>query len=308
MNRGNNWKELIEHTKTCVDQSLKSASEVVFGASPEILRDAVNYSLFAPGKRLRPLLVCFTAQACGATIEAALPAAIAVEMVHTYSLIHDDLPAMDNDDLRRGLPTCHVKYGEAAAILAGDALLTAAFEWLSHCYPPRLAAVNVLLLSRGAGASGMVGGQMLDLIAEGRYENYPRPGSVAELELIHRLKTGALFSVCCQMGLEVAKEFAQPVPPAKYDDLVKNFSQSFGLAFQIADDLLDVEAHVDVVGKKTGKDADRGKLTFPTVLGIDASRERAYTLYQQSLELINQMGVGSQPLAALVRMIMERDR
>ena len=168
--------------------------------SPAVLAEAMAYSLLAPGKRLRPLLVVLASEAAGGSIERALPAGVAVEMVHTYSLIHDDLPAMDDDDLRRGLPTCHKKFGEALAILAGDALLTLAFQVLGSSYGPAAAAVSCVELAIGAGAAGMVGGQVLDLTAEGRIN-----GESNDLETIHRKKTGALFRSALRLGIYAAQ-------------------------------------------------------------------------------------------------------
>src|SRR5262249_3459207 len=174
---------------------------------PPDLVEAMRYSLLAPGKRLRPLLVLLAAEASGGTDEAALPAACAVEMVHTYSLIHDDLPAMDDDDLRRGLPTCHKQFGEALAILAGDALLTLAFEVLAESYPPATAAACCRELAAGAGGAGMVGGQVLDLAAEGKVDGAKHEvqrtessGTLEALQDIHARKTGALFRACLRLG------------------------------------------------------------------------------------------------------------
>ncbi len=222
------------------------------------------YSLFAPGKRLRPLLVILTGEGLGGLSEALLPAACAVEMVHTYSLVHDDLPAMDDDDLRRGLPTCHKKFGEALAILAGDALLTAAFEVLADGCPPRTAAVSCLELAKGAGAVGMVGGQALDLIAEGRigYTGAEAGVTVADstlagLEDLHARKTGALFRTSLRLGVYAA----QAERTAGMDKVTlaaaDEFAAAFGLAFQVTDDLLDVESTADKIRQSAGGSAAR---------------------------------------------------
>jgi geranylgeranyl diphosphate synthase, type II len=182
----NDLTQYLQAKRALVDAWLRAAVRPG-GGCPESLAEAMCYSLLAPGKRLRPLLVILAAEACGGSDTTALPAACAVEMVHTYSLIHDDLPAMDNDDLRRGLPTCHKKFGEATAILAGDALLTLAFEVLAAGYPPATAAACCGELARGAGAAGMVGGQADDLAMETR----DSPGTLDELEFLHARKTGA---------------------------------------------------------------------------------------------------------------------
>ncbi|MBA4066617.1 MAG: farnesyl-diphosphate synthase [Isosphaera sp.] len=283
------------------------------------------YSLFAPGKRLRPLLAVVACEAAGGAIDAALPAACALEMVHTYSLVHDDLPAMDDDDLRRGLPTCHKKYGEALAILAGDALLTAAFEVLAAGCPPRTAAVSCAELARGAGAVGMVGGQTLDLQAEGKIRGPDResgtggqesvktgtPDSglrtpVSSLEDLHARKTGALFRAALRLGVYAA----QAERPAGVDPetlaAADRYAAAFGLLFQVTDDLLDVESTADKAGKRVGKDAARGKLTYPGLLGTEEARRRAADLAGAAVAAAEDLG--SRPLAALARYVVQRDR
>jgi geranylgeranyl diphosphate synthase type II len=275
--------------------------------SPPAVVEAMRYSLLAPGKRLRPLLCVLACEACGGTIEQSLPAACAVEMVHTYSLIHDDLPAMDDDDLRRGMPTCHVKFGEAMAILAGDALLTLAFEVLGGGYAPPVAAVACVELARGAGAAGMVGGQMLDLAAEGRIAATQDEGE-AGLERIHRLKTGALFRSALRLGVYAAHPAGiGSIPPATLASM-DTFAAAFGLAFQVTDDLLDVESTAETAGKRVGKDAARGKLTYPGLLGVGASRAKADALGRQAVAAAEALGPGGEPLAALARYVVGRDR
>ncbi len=227
---------------------------------PETLRKAIRYSLLAPGKRLRPMLVLLAAEACRGSFEAALPAACAVEMVHTYSLIHDDLPAMDDDDLRRGRPTCHVAFGEATAILAGDALLTLAFEVLARDLQPASAAAEGCgLLAQAAGATQLVGGQADDLLGTGAHSG------IEALESIHRRKTGAMFLVSLQLGA-LAAGAGQRERAA-----LEVYGRKLGLAFQIVDDLLDVRGSAAELGKAAGKDDAHGKLTFPGVLGIEES-------------------------------------
>ncbi|MBN9521282.1 polyprenyl synthetase family protein [bacterium] len=264
----------------------------------------MGYSLFAPGKRLRPLLVVLACEAAGGGTEQALPAACAVEMVHTYSLVHDDLPAMDDDDLRRGLPTCHKKFGEALAILAGDALLTLAFQVVGEGCPPRTAAVSCVELAAGAGAVGMVGGQVLDLAAEGRIEAPGRVETAAQLENIHRRKTEALFRASLRLGVHAAQgeRGADPAALAAADD----YAAAFGLAFQVTDDLLDVESTAEKTGKRVNKDAARGKLTYPGLLGVAESRWKAAELGKEAVHAAARLG--SDPLARLARYVVERDR
>ncbi|MFO0871991.1 MAG: farnesyl diphosphate synthase [Pirellulales bacterium] len=264
---------------------------------PATLGQAIRHSLLAPGKRLRPLLVLMAAEACGCARERALPAACAVEMVHTYSLIHDDLPAMDDDDLRRGLPTCHAVYGEAVAILAGDALLAQAFEVVAgEGGPGELAARGCLELARAAGPSALVGGQVDDLAAE------TAGGGPDDLERIHRRKTGAMFLVSLRLGaLAAGADAAQLAALDRY-------GRALGLAFQIVDDLLDVKGDAATVGKRVGKDSARGKLTFPGVWGEAASRERAARLVGEAIEAVAPWGDRARYLIGLARYVLERNR
>ncbi len=264
---------------------------------PEVLREAIRYCLLAPGKRLRPILVLMAAQACGCPREQGLPAACAVEMVHTYSLVHDDLPAMDNDLLRRGLPTCHVRYGEATAILVGDALLARAFEILATgVQPPEIAARCCRELAAAAGASALVGGQVDDLAGLG-----PQAG-VADIERIHRRKTGAMFRVSLRLGAILADADAIRL------DALDAYGQKVGLAFQIIDDLLDIKGSTSALGKTAGKDSAAGKLTFPALLGEAASRRRAAELIADARRQLTNFGEGGAPLDGLAEYILERDR
>jgi geranylgeranyl diphosphate synthase, type II len=267
---------------------------------PAGLLEAMRYSLLAPGKRLRPLLVLLANEACGGRDETGLPAASAVEMIHAYSLIHDDLPAMDDDDLRRGLPTCHVKFDEATAILAGDALLTMAFQVLAEGYPPATAAECCKVLARAAGAAGMVGGQADDLAWE------KRGGSAEDLEHLHARKTGALFRACLTLGV-LAAHADQPADPG-WREAIDAYGRCFGLAFQITDDLLDVEGSAARAGKGTQKDAARGKLTYPGLLGVAESRGRAERLGEEARQHLAPLGPAGRRLAALVQSILERTR
>jgi geranylgeranyl diphosphate synthase type II len=252
---------------------------------------------------LRPILVLLACEAAGGTADAALPAAAAVEMVHTYSLIHDDLPAMDDDDLRRGRPTCHKQFGEALAILAGDALLTLAFQVLAECCLPGAAEACCLELARGAGAAGMVGGQVEDLA----WENRPS-GQLADLERVHAHKTGALFRACLRLGVHAAQGERPGGPDPAVLEGLDAFGRAFGLAFQITDDLMDVEGTADKAGKRVGKDAARGKLTYPGLLGVAESRRRAGQLCREARAHLGPLGPAGGRLAELAETLVERTR
>jgi geranylgeranyl diphosphate synthase, type II len=263
---------------------------------PPRLREAMRYSVFAGGKRLRPLLVLLANEACLGAADAAMPAASAVEMIHTYSLIHDDLPAMDDDDLRRGLPTCHRKFDEATAILAGDALLTLAFEAVSEMQPSPVAARCVKELAKAAGAVGMVGGQVDDLHADAG------PGTLEWLESLHERKTGALLRASLRMGGIAAGASLEQL------DALTDYGRQIGLAFQIVDDLLDVEGDAVKLGKDVRKDEAAGKLTYPGLLGVEESRRRAWELMDAARAALAPFGPAGVQLARLAQYIVERDR
>lgn len=269
---------------------------------PASLLEAMRYSLLAPGKRLRPILVVMAAEACGQGNP--WPAACAVEMIHAYSLIHDDLPAMDDDDMRRGQPTCHKKFGEALAILAGDALLTMAFAVLAEGFPDRTAAACCRELARAAGAAGMVGGQVDDLAWE---QGSARP-TVEGLEHLHLRKTGALIRASLRLGAFAAYADRQQPPPAPLLGSLDGYGRCLGLAFQIVDDLLDVEGDAEQTGKRVGKDAGRGKLTYPGLLGIAESRRRAERFGCEAGEYLKPLGSNADYLLALIPFVLERDR
>jgi geranylgeranyl diphosphate synthase type II len=265
----------------------------------------MSYSLLAGGKRLRPLLVLLTAEACGASAEAAMPAACAIEMVHTYSLIHDDLPAMDDDDFRRGRPTNHKVFGEAMAILAGDALLTLAFEVIAQfTQPPTVAAACCADLASASGWCGMVAGQVADLEAE----QAQRPAQIddpqqalRQLEAIHRRKTGRLLTSAVTLGARVAQTSSELL------NRLERFGKCVGLAFQIADDLLDVTGDAAKLGKGVQKDATLGKMTYPGLLGTDESRRKADALIDEACEALRPLGEQGAKLAALARFVTARD-
>jgi geranylgeranyl diphosphate synthase type II len=293
---------VVNDKRAAVEAYLPTALRPI-SLCPAGLRESIAYSLLAPAKRLRPLLVLLACEAAGGTDAVALPAAAAVEMVHTYSLIHDDLPAMDDDDLRRGRPTCHKQFGEAMAILAGDALLALAFEVLTDNYPAVTAAACCRELARGAGAAGMVGGQVEDLA----WENQPT-GKLADLERIHAHKTGALFRASLRMGAYAAQGERLAGADAALVEALDEYGRGFGLAFQITDDLLDVEGEVDRAGKRVGKDAARGKLTYPGLLGIPDSRGRARAACDRAVAALARFGERGRTLQRLAESVLYRDR
>ncbi|WP_153555215.1 polyprenyl synthetase family protein [Roseimaritima sediminicola] len=275
--------------------ALDNALPAAEGCPPR-LRSAMRYALLAPGKRLRPALVMMAAEACGGAVAEAMPAAVAVEMVHAYSLIHDDLPAMDDDALRRGRPTCHIQYDEATAILAGDALLTKAFETLAKHFQPRSeAAAAVALLATAAGDTALVGGQMDDLAAENAPDH-----TLSQLQAIHRRKTGALFNAALQLGaLSAAATPAQRAALEAYGD-------ALGLAFQVIDDLLDHTGAAEKLGKQAGRDVQRGKLTYPALMGEAAAREHADQLIHQAVEALGLFGSPAWRLNWLAQYVLQR--
>ena len=287
---------VIQTRRELIDAALVAAIQFDEDC-PARLQRAISYSLLAPGKRLRPQLVLMAAEACGSDPVAAMPAAVAVEMVHAYSLVHDDLPAMDDDDLRRGRPTCHVEFDEATAILVGDALLARAFEVLaSEIQPPPVAARCCAELAAAAGASSLVGGQLDDLD--------PEFGSSSreQLEAIHRRKTGALFRVSLRLGGLVAE-----VSEDKLDAL-DQFGQHLGLAFQVTDDLLDITGTEGDVGKRLQKDHQQGKATYPGLLGEQGSRDYAAKLIARACDALDLFGEQADPLRQLAQFVIRRDR
>jgi farnesyl diphosphate synthase len=259
--------------------------------------DAMRYSALAPGKRLRPLLVLASARLFGVARRSALQVAAALEMVHAYSLIHDDLPAMDNSDLRRGRATCHKEFDEATAVLAGDGLLTMAFELLAHPDThgdPAVRCELVSALAVAAGAAGMVGGQMIDLIAEKQRLDI---GAITRLQ---RMKTGALIAFACEAGAILAKA----APELRTG--LRGYAHDLGLAFQIADDLLDVEGSADETGKPVGADAAAGKATFVSILGVDRARAQAELLVGQAVAHLELFEDRAELLRQIARFVVNR--
>jgi farnesyl diphosphate synthase len=259
--------------------------------------EAMRYSALAPGKRLRPFLVLAGARLFGVARRCALQVAAAIEMVHAYSLVHDDLPAMDDSDLRRGRPTCHKEFDEATAVLAGDGLLTAAFEVLAHPdthADPAVRCELVAALAAAAGPAGMVGGQMIDLIAERRKLDI---GAITRLQ---RMKTGALIAFSCEAGAILAKAPAEP------RTALRGYAHDLGLAFQIADDLLDVEGSAAETGKPVGTDAAAGKATFVSILGVERARAQAELLVRQAVAHLDLFGGRAELLREAARFVISR--
>jgi len=259
--------------------------------------EAMRYSVMAGGKRLRPFLVIVSADLFNVSRSSSERVAAAIEMIHTYSLIHDDLPAMDDDDLRRGQPTCHLKFDEATAILAGDALLSLAFEVIAHpdTHPSAQIRTDLIMeISRAVGAQGMVGGQMLDLVAEEGFFGMP------EITRLQRMKTGALINCTCQSGAILGKA------SETQRHLLNAYAYDIGLAFQITDDLLDLEGDPKELGKATKKDHKAGKATFVSLLGAERARAQAEILSEQAIKHLEIFGEKAGLLRDLAKFVINR--
>jgi len=264
---------------------------------PPAIHQAMHYSLFAGGKRLRPILVLAAGEAAGSRLEPLLPAACAVELIHTYSLIHDDLPAMDNDDYRRGRPTCHKVYGEAVALLAGDALLTLAFAVLARTpatVPPERILRATGELATAAGSQGLIGGQVVDMEAEGQAVN------IEIIDYIHSHKTGSLIQACLRLGGILGGAGEEQLA------LLTRYGEALGLAFQITDDILDITGDLSQMGKEGGVDAARGKSTYPACLGLAASRRKAGELCREAAACARALGAAAVPLELLAGFVLTR--
>ena len=262
---------------------------------PLELHQAMHYAVMSPGKRIRPLLVYAAGHALGAASCDLDHQACALEYIHVYSLIHDDLPAMDDDDLRRGRPTCHVKYGEAMAILAGDALQSLAFETLGRSNASDSRKVRMVsALANASGSHGMAGGQAIDLVSTGESL------TVVELENLHILKTGALIRASVLLGAITASDDEEKIA------ILDHYAKNIGLAFQVVDDILDVTSDTETLGKTQGKDAAQDKPTYPSLLGLTESRERARQLCNEALESIREMGDAASPLRTIAHMVLNR--
>jgi geranylgeranyl diphosphate synthase, type II len=289
----------LEPRRRRVEEALERLLPRPAGPAATVAR-AMRYAVLGGGKRLRPLLAVAACEACGGSMEDVLDPAAALEMIHTYSLVHDDLPAMDDDDLRRGRPTVHKAFGEAEAILAGDALLTLAF-WILAVKPPGddragRRADAVAAVARGAGVEGMVGGQMADVEAE------RTAADLSRVEWIHLHKTGALIAASVLLGAIHAG-----ASEAERRHL-ETFGLMTGLAFQITDDVLDATSSAEVLGKTPGKDSRAGKATFPAVLGLEASRAEAAGRLEAALEALGRSGRATEPLEELARFAVMRSR
>ena len=296
------WPDLVS-----VDEAAAATVKLIDSVLERLLKspsglearvyEAMRYSALAPGKRLRPLLVLASSRLFGVSRTGALQVAAAIEMVHAYSLIHDDLPAMDNSDLRRGRPTCHKAFDDATAVLAGDGLLTMAFEVLSEPDThgdPAVRCELVAALAAAAGGAGMVGGQMIDLIAETRTLDI---GAITRLQ---RMKTGALIAFSCEAGAILAKASSEQ------RSALKGYAHDLGLAFQIADDLLDVEGSSAETGKPVGADAAAGKATFVSILGAERARAQAQLLVDQAVAHLDLFGQRAELLRQVARFVVNR--
>ena len=286
----------LRERQTLIDRALGGFLPKA-SAKPPTIHKAMRYSLFAGGKRLRPILTLAAAEACGGTPEAALPAACAVECIHTYSLIHDDLPCMDDDDLRRGRPTSHKVFGEGIAVLAGDALLTIAFEILAQATPTARYKVSALIseLATAAGSRWLIAGQVLDLEGEGKKITRE------QLKFIHQAKTAALLTTSIRLGGMSAN-----ASEAKLRGLT-DFGQSLGLAFQIIDDILDVTQTTEKLGKTAGKDVAATKATYPALFGLDRSRAEAQRLTTAAHEALDPLGRDAERLREIAAHLLARE-
>ncbi len=285
----------LTQRKQLVEEALDSSLSVLY---PQKIYESMRYSLLAGGKRLRPILCLATCELAGGTIEMAMPTACALEMIHTMSLIHDDLPAMDNDDYRRGKLTNHKVYGEDIAILSGDGLLAYAFEYVAsqtQNVSPQLILKVVALLGRATGAAGLVGGQVVDLESEGNSDI-----SVETLTFIHTHKTGALLEACVVSGAILAG-----MPDHDVQKL-SIYAKNIGLAFQIVDDILDITATQEELGKTAGKDLEAQKATYPSLWGLEESKAQAKRLIEEAIESLASYGEAAEPLRAIAKFITTR--
>ncbi len=290
-------KECQQKVEAALDAWLPKEDEL-----PSVLHKAMRYVVFAGGKRLRPFLVLECCRVVGGDEDKALPAACAVELLHTYSLVHDDLPCMDNDDFRRGKPTCHRVFGEGMAVLCGDALLTMAFEWLAVKLPqkgvaPEIALQCVALLSEAAGSKWLVGGQALDITEQATgYANI----SVEKMSLIHERKTAALIRASCLMGAVIGGASEEALKA------LGDYGYWLGIAFQITDDILDAVGDAERLGKSVGKDARLKKLSCPIILGLERCRQLAEEATERAIIALQPFGENADTLRALARFLLER--
>ena len=294
--KGTSFNTALAEAAQLTDRTLDALIPVPPGLEARVF-EAMRYAALAPGKRLRPFLVMAGAQLFGVARSSALQAAAAIELVHAYSLVHDDLPAMDNSDLRRGRPTCHKAFDDATAVLAGDGLQTLAFEVLAHPDThgdPAVRCELVTSLAQASGSAGMVGGQLIDLIAE------TRTLDLDAITRLQRMKTGALIAFSCEAGGILGKASAEK------RRALRGYAHDLGLAFQIADDLLDVEGSAGETGKPVGQDAAAGKATFVSILGIDRARDQAETLVRQAIAHLEVFEGQAELLRDAARFVVER--
>jgi geranylgeranyl diphosphate synthase, type II len=292
-----NLKSYLRTRQKLIDRALDRYLPKA-NTKPATLHRAMRYSLFAGGKRLRPILCLAAAEACRGKLDDAVPFACALESIHTYSLVHDDLPCMDNDDFRRGRPTCHKVFGEGVAVLAGDALLTIAFEIVSRAKARPRYDISTLLreLAVAAGSQKLIAGQVADLEAEGK--NVKR----RELQFIHENKTAAILRSSVRLGAMSANA------PSRKLSAITQFGQQLGLAFQIIDDILDVTQTSEVLGKSAGKDVAAKKATYPAVIGLEKSRAEARRLTREAHSALSVFGGrDAEPLHALANYLLERE-
>ena len=290
-------KQYLEDRRLIVEEALELALPQQDGPENRVV-EAMRYSLFAGGKRLRPILCLAASEAVGGEIQSAMPAGCALEMIHTYSLIHDDLPAMDDDDLRRGKPTNHKVFGEAIAILAGDGLLTEAFVLLSdyHSLLPERAVQVIGVIAEAASYRGMVGGQVVDMLSQNK------PADLETVQQMHSRKTAALIAAATKSGALAGKgSEAQVAALARY-------GRAIGLAFQIADDILDIEGDTELLGKSTGADEARGKVTYPAAVGLESSRQAANDMIHDALAALEGFDDKANPLRSLAHYIITRKK
>jgi len=290
--------EYLSERKNLVDRKLREYFSPMAGPA-SVISEAMRYSLFAGGKRLRPVLCMAAASVVGGRERDVLPVACALECIHTYSLIHDDLPAMDDDDLRRGKPTNHKVFGEAIALLAGDGLLTDAFGLMAHGsvlehYSAAVLLEVIRIVAEAAGSHGMVGGQVADVLSEEKEVEFP------VVEYIHNHKTGAMIRASVLAGSLLGGGSEQEVRG------LGKYGERIGLAFQISDDILDIEGDTNIMGKETGSDNMMGKATYPALLGLEKAKEIRGKLIDEAIDLLEQFGDRAEPLRLIARYIIER--
>lgn len=296
-------RQYLEEKRALVDRVL-DANLPPAATRPAVIHEAMRYAVLGGGKRIRPIVAIAAAEACGAKVEELLVHFAALELIHTYSLVHDDLPALDDDDLRRGRKTTHVVFGEAMGILTGDALLTEAFAWLARPIAgvdPSRQLRAIAEVASAVDSRGMIGGQVADIVAERSQEKTDdRETLIEELQFIHRNKTGRLLTVSAVLGGLLANATDEQV------ETLRRYGDATGHAFQIVDDLLDIEESAATLGKTAGKDREQGKLTYPALFGIEAAREQAATLLEVALRNADMIGGPVNYLADIARFVCDR--